>query len=430
MYLKSNSFLRITALNFFLVGFKIILGMILIPILINTLGKERFGVWQTILSFSTLASVLNLGFGNGLRNIITKLVATESNDIGKYIGVTIKKVFKLIFLITLVLLPLIYFFFNPDSFFKNSTLDSSEIKISVIIFSTLFLFNIVLSISDSISFGLQKSYIPNIVQAIHFFLLLIFLLAIDNYYEINLIYLSLLFGILLSIIYVVVFIVLNKKFNIKISFKSKINIKEVNNLSFLFFLAQFTSLLFISIDTFVLSNKLGAEVTAEYSVIYKIFFVIISVFSVFLIHYWNRVTEAFQKGEKLWIKKTANKLVILAIVFFLISIVISVFQKKIISFWLGESLNFQNLSFYLFSFYLLLHCINAIFVNIQNGIGLIKAQIIGNVIVLIVYFLAINIIDLDFYGYNALIIIKTILMLILVIINFSIFKVLKNDSVS
>jgi O-antigen/teichoic acid export membrane protein len=113
---------------------------------------------------------------------------------------------------------------------------------------------------------------------------------------------------------------------------------------------------------------LGAEETTKFSIVNKIFFTLITFFSILLIHFWNSVTEAYEKKEFTWILKIIKVLYLISIVFFVMGLIISFYQKQIISFWLGENiLELESLTFYLFSIYVFLHCINAIFQNLQNA---------------------------------------------------------------
>ncbi len=109
---RSKNFLLNTSYNVFFVGAKLGLSLLLIPLVLNTIGKERFGIWQTILSFIAFLSVLKFGYPNSLRNLITKLISNSSeNEVNKAIGATYVKLIKISALICIILLPLIYFFF-------------------------------------------------------------------------------------------------------------------------------------------------------------------------------------------------------------------------------------------------------------------------------------------------------------------------------
>jgi O-antigen/teichoic acid export membrane protein len=432
-YLKRNisdknfNFYRNTFYNYITSGLNIVLNLLLIPLLLNVLGKESFGIWQTLLSIISFASVLNFGLGNGLRNLITKLIADDKkDDLGRAIGSTFLKSGKIIVLTSLLLFPIICFFFKPEKLFIDRIIAIDEIRLSFFIFLFFFLVNILLSMSNSIAYGLQKSYLTGIVQFLNLLICYCLIYTLNLIIEVNLIHISFIFGFTQSVSYLIFLLYQNSHFKLKIEFKKKYDLKETTKLSSGFFLAQLLALIYLSIDNFVISSTLGASQTAEFSVVNKMFFSLIGLFSIFLIHFWNSVTEAFQKEEIMWIFKTVKHLFVIAFCFFFVSLIMSYFQKDIITIWIKDSrFSIQSETFYLFSIYLLLHCINAIFVNLQNGLGFLKIQICSSILGIIIYLLGCYFIDIKMYGYNIIIILKIGSTLLSLLMNSSIILILK-----
>ena len=157
---ENRSFLSNTIFNFIFTGLKIAIGLITIPILLNVIGEEKFGIWQTILSFTSFITLLNLGYANGLRNLITKLLNSDRrNEVSKAIGATYIKLSKVAAISAFILLPAIYFLLDPNELFLDSSISSQEITGSLIIFVSFFILNIVLGLSESIAFGFQKQFL-------------------------------------------------------------------------------------------------------------------------------------------------------------------------------------------------------------------------------------------------------------------------------
>ncbi len=427
---RSKNFLLNTSYNVFFVGAKLGLSLLLIPLVLNTIGKERFGIWQTILSFIAFLSVLKFGYPNSLRNLITKLISNSSeNEVNKAIGATYVKLIKISALICIILLPLIYFFFSPQKLFLESTISSHEIIYSILIFVSFGLLNNILSLTDSIAFGYQKSSLTNFFQLIYFLLSYLSILFLKHWYSLNLIDISIIFGVIQSSTYVLFILYQRNKFNIRIQINSNYSLKETRKISFYFFLAHFLGLVFLSIDNFIISSMLGAEETASYSIVNKLFFALITLFSILLIHFWNNVTDAFERKEFKWILKMLNVLYIVAFLVFFGGLILSFFQKEIISLWLGDdNIFFESITFYLFSIYTLFHCLNAIFIYLQNGLGTLKIQIYSSTIIIILYVSACFIIDINKYGYNSIIVIKIIAMLLSMILNSFILRKVRTGS--
>lgn len=439
-YFKKNissrnlNFFRNTFYNYISNGLIIGLNLLMIPLFLKVLGKEAFGVWQTILSIISFASVLNFGLGNGLRNLITKLsVNDKQNEIGSAIGATFIKTSKIVLISSIILLPVAYFFLKPEQLFVNRIISTNEISLSFFIFLFFFLLNIVLCLSNSIAYGLQKSYLTGIVQFINLLICYCSIVVLDRYITINLIHVSFIFGITQSLSYLFFLFYQNRYFKLKIDLKKKYDLNETSKLSLNFFVVQLLALLYLSIDNFVISSTLGASQTAEFSVVNKIFFSLIGLFSVLLIHFWNSVTEAYLKNEIKWIFKTIKNLYFISFGFFLGGLFISFFSENILSLWLSSNdFNISSKTFYMFSIYMFLHCINAIYVNLQNGLGFLRIQIYSITLSLIVYGLGCYLIDIKSYGYNVIVLLKIITMgLSLTINSFILLKLKKkHDHVS
>lgn len=417
---RNKSFISNTILNGITKVLGILLNFLLVPLLLDVLGQEKYGIWQTFLSILTWGSLINFGLGNGLRNVISTLISKgEMTSMGGTIRETIKISSKITFFAGITIILVVIFFVDPSNLFKATDISQYEIKVSCIIFIIFYLINLVLSISNSIAFGFHKSFIPGI-SLLSFQVscyLLVFILS--NFKRLGLIHISIIFGLAQSVIYCCSFYIQKRIFKLNIRNGKSENIKGVFDLSKKFFAIQLLSIAYLSFDNIFISYLLGAEQTAKYSVVNKVFFSLINLYSILLVQLWNSTTDAYVKKEFRWIKKAIKSLSVLSILVFIASLVISFFSSEIQAFWLGaNNLFIESTPFYLFSFYTLFHCMNAIFINISNGIGKIKAQVISTLIAIAIYIMGVIILDLNRFGYNGLICLKIAGMAIALCINF------------
>lgn len=407
----------------------ILINILLMPVLLNVLGKENFGVWQTILTLISYITILNFGLGNGLRNIITKyLILNDYKSINIAIGQTLKKMSVIIITALIIFIPLYLMYFKTTYLFKNIIDANNEIKFAILISISFFLINMILSLSTSISYGLQKSFQPGFQNLIYLFFVYITIFVLNFFYKTNIIIISLIFGVYQSISYIVLFLYHSKFQNIKLNFQDKINLQHLNKLSSGFFIVQITALIFVTSDNLIVSNFLGASETADYSVVSKIYFTLISLFSILLIQFWNNVTAAYEKKEQNWIKNTTKKLIFISFVILFIGIIISFYKNLILFYWFGEnnSLNINNSTFLFFSVYTFLHCFNSILINLQNGLGKIKIQIYSSISMIIILFSGIYLFDIKKNGYDLLINIKSFATVIGILINSTILLKIKS----
>lgn len=167
--------------------------------------------------------------------------------------------------------------------------------------------------------------------------------------------------------------------------------KELSGISFQFLLLQIATILLFSADNFILSKFLGGNIVADYSIAYRLYFLIITLFSIILIQVWTSTTAAFAKKDFIWIDKIVKKLHVLLLGVILFLLLLSMFYNKITSFWIGEGVVIESNNFMfklLFSIYVLIHCANAIYVNILNGLSKLKYQTFAYLIGGIIYFIS------------------------------------------
>jgi hypothetical protein len=65
-----------------------IVSIITVPVLINHMGLEVFGVWSTLIAFASWLALLDFGIANSLRNKVTDALATDAcdTDLSGFIG--------------------------------------------------------------------------------------------------------------------------------------------------------------------------------------------------------------------------------------------------------------------------------------------------------------------------------------------------------
>ncbi len=63
--------------SFILKGGVAILGLLIVPLVLNYLDKEEFGIWNTLSSIVTWFYFLDIGLANGFRNKFTNSMAAK-----------------------------------------------------------------------------------------------------------------------------------------------------------------------------------------------------------------------------------------------------------------------------------------------------------------------------------------------------------------
>ncbi|WP_187393476.1 lipopolysaccharide biosynthesis protein [Bacillus sp. E214] len=371
------SFIKVSIINYLFRIIGMILGFISIPITLNYLGDERFGIWQTILTIISWATLANFGIGNGLRNKITELVA--KNKLEK-VQANVSAAYILILKISLVILfvlLLCLLFLNPKDIFLGTSVNNSEIRIAFLIVIFNFCLNFVIGLCNSVAYGLHKSHYTTIQQTVTSLITLIMVYILNSIVVANIVYIAIVYSLVTTfgnITLSILMFSINKDIIPKIKYKKSDVEKDMYGLGFKFFFLQLGSLLLISTDNFLISKYIGAQDVTYYSILNKLFVTINTLYSILLIPLWNSSAEAYQRKEFQWILSAIKKLLLSLIPVALILVFCVILFDQITYLWIGRTSVVENNLIILMAIYVFLLCFNGIFINIQNGIGKVKIQ--------------------------------------------------------
>ena len=75
--------------SFIVKAMSIAIGLAFVPLLLNVLDAERYGIWLTISSIITWFTFFDIGLGNGLRNKLAEAIATGKEELARvYVSTT------------------------------------------------------------------------------------------------------------------------------------------------------------------------------------------------------------------------------------------------------------------------------------------------------------------------------------------------------
>ncbi len=145
-------------------GLVIATGFISVPLTVNYLGQERYGVWLTMNSLLTWLAISNLGFGgNALINFLAEANGKDDRELAQELVATafwsLVGIAVLLAVIFALAFPLISW---PAVFNATSTIPSPELHWAVIISMISFVLMFPISIVDAVYQSYQKGYVGNV----------------------------------------------------------------------------------------------------------------------------------------------------------------------------------------------------------------------------------------------------------------------------
>jgi O-antigen/teichoic acid export membrane protein len=354
-------------------------GLISIPLTVNYLGEERFGLWMAITSVIALLAFADLGLGNGLVNAVAK--AEGENDL-EYLQKAVSSTFFILLVVSLVfsvVLFILYPLVNWSSIFNVQTkVAITESGPTIFVLMSFFILNIPLGIISKIRIGLQEGYQDNFwlgMGAIIGFMGVL----ITIYFKLGLPYLvgSIMVGPLVALIangYLLFYkrLYLLPKFN---NFNFNIS-KNLLKVGFYFFLLQAFAVLSNSADNIIIAQVMGISSVATYAITKKLF-LIIQITQFVIAPMWPAFIESLSRKNYRWAKSSLIKILKYSMFFgALTALPLLFFGDAIIKFWINENVipSFYLLfGFFLFTIFQNYGGSMSVFLNNED---LIKKQLV------------------------------------------------------
>lgn len=375
------------------------ISFLLVPLTIDYVNKEIYGVWLTLSSVVAWMSFFDIGLNNGLRNKLGESLANNDIILSKKLVSTTYAILSIFSIIIFFIISFLNFFIDWGNILNISDNLNHSLSLVILILVGYFCIRFVLSTVLIILVAKQEpgksAYEPFIEQLL--VLLTIYLLTI--YTEGSLLYLSL----SLCVTPVLVLIFFNFLFfrtslnNIKPSIKyiDFSLTKSLMGVGIKFFIIQLAGIIQFQTANFIILRNYGASDVTVYNIAYKYFSILTLAMSIFISPLWSAVTDAYTRNDFAWIKRAEKKYRNFSFLIIFAGMMMLVFSNLAYDLWLGKNkidIPFK-VSLYLFLFNALL-IFGSVYCNILNGLSLLevqfKASVLSPILFIILSYLFIN----------------------------------------
>jgi O-antigen/teichoic acid export membrane protein len=352
--------------------------LITIPVTLNYLGAESFGVWMVISGVIGFMSFSDLGIGMGLQNALSKACGEDDDDSPKHyianaylIIIGVACFMALLALVLFSALPVEGLFKIEDKVLLSNAVNA--LKYSLIAF---FLVMPIALIQRTLG-GIQKTYVANNVMLIGSVLSLLSILTAVHF-DLGLTGLSIMFILSPSsafLIFGLYFFFKNRSLRPNISNLSKSHLAPIVSAGAWTVFVQIIYTAKMNVPTMIISASLGLLAVAEFTVAQKLTALASTMISLALQPLWVVYGEAYARGDREWIEKTLKKS--LKLVLLLTGLAAVAFQftgQPLILLWLGGEVLPSNLLIACFSLWMIVSTVNVCFAMLLNGTGHFKNQ--------------------------------------------------------
>ena len=359
------------------------LSFLLVPLTINYLNIEQYGIWMTLLSVMSWVVFFDIGLGHGLRNKLAEAVAVNDIKLAKaYVStayIAISFISLLLFVVLLAVLPIV----NWAKVFNTTSPDNAELLKLVFVVGFFFLFNFVLSLCNQMFYAYQEASLATMRQVLLNLIALVLIYILIRYTSGRLLYLGICYGLsmlLSNLVLIYYFFKKHKEVIPSINCIDLSRIKEIGSLGVKFFIIQIAVLVIFATDNMIITQVLGPAEVTPYNVVFKLFSVITIGHGIIVAPLWSAYTEAYAKGDIKWIRNTLKKLNMLMIPIIISVFILIVFARDIINIWVGPEIKYSYLLVVLMGIYVIISVWSNVYAYFVNGIGKIKPQMYSAVL--------------------------------------------------
>lgn len=371
------------SLSFLYRGMDVFLGLLLVPIVLNYLDTERYGIWLVLFSFTMWFNFMNIGLEQGLRNKFAESLARGEKEKARYYVSTCYAAIGIISLLFFGLFLIINPFLNWTILLNTSAGLKEELSILALFVFGSFSVTFILKIITTILIADQKPSIAdlkNLFEKIFKFLIILVLIYTTKGSLLKLgISYSVAPIIILTVFSIYYFTTDYKEFRPSLKYVDFSYLKDLMNLGVKFFIINIAVVILFTTDNIIIAQLFGPEHVTPYEITKKYFGIPLMLFMIVVQPFWSAVTEAYQKEDCQWIKNSVNKLIKIWIIFAILTIGMLLISSSVYKIWIGDKVFISFQLSACWALFVILQSLNSIFTSFINGAGKIYIQVITSI---------------------------------------------------
>jgi O-antigen/teichoic acid export membrane protein len=360
--------------SFGLKSISILIGLIYVPLLLDYLDNERYGIWLTLSSILGWFEFFNIGLGNGLRNKFTEAVALGKHELARIYVSTTYAILTLIFIVVLFLFNLINPFLNWTAILNTTIVPERELSLLALVVFSFFILRFIFKLIGIILLADQRPAVNDAFIPIGNIIILILLfILIKTTKEGSLLVLGFILSVIpVLILIIMTFVLFNGRYaKYKPSIKY-INFKYFNDLMKLgrrFFLIQVSSVVLFATSNIIITQFLGPEDVTVYNIAYKYFSIPIMIYAIVMTPIWSAVTDAYTKNDTPWLKNTLKKLNLFSTVFIVGILFMLLCSEFVYKMWIGDRVSVPFILSAMMALFAIINVVLSPYTQFINGFG-------------------------------------------------------------
>jgi O-antigen/teichoic acid export membrane protein len=359
----------------------------IVPLTLDYLGPERYGLWTTVTSLAAFLVFADLGVGNGLMTMVAEAHGADDDNAaarnvasGVWILLGIAVAFALLAVAASVVVDWASVFNVEDPTAR------SEAAPAMLVLGLCYAASLPLSAPAHVRNGFQEGYVNGaFVAAGNLFGLALVLIAIRLQLGLPHVVLALMGAPLVAALANATFLFARRPGLLPAWGRVRATTsRALAQTSAQFLVLQLAMAGAFYSDTLIAASVIGPSAAAEYNVASTLFLLPMGLVAVGLAPLWPAYAEAMARGDAAWIRTTFRRSLVIGVVISLPSAaVITVLAGAILTVWIGNAVVPPSMLITGMAIWTVLRGIGTGMAMLLNGLRLLRVQMVTAVLMAI-----------------------------------------------
>jgi O-antigen/teichoic acid export membrane protein len=292
-----------------------VIGVVSVPLVLEYLGKERYGLWSAITTLTAWAALMDFGIANGLVNVISRAHGRDDpEDAARSLSsalallVVVAATFGVVLVLTAGHIPW------SSVFAVRGAVDEATVNLSMTAALGILLAGLPLSVVPQVYAGYQKTYLANLFALLGMLtgfaaLLLALRSGASLPVLVVLVGVGALAGAFLALVYALR--IAMPWLRLRASLVSTSALRGLMVRSFPIFLFQLGALTVNESQTLILAHRCGLSAVADYAVAMRIYILTFALIQVATQSFLPSFREALERKDDEWARRSFRRFVAL-----------------------------------------------------------------------------------------------------------------------
>lgn len=324
-------------------GTSMLASFMLVPMTIGYVSPELYGVWLTLSSILTWISFLDIGFSQGLKNKLTEAIAKEEWEEGRSLVSTTYFMMLLIFVPICIIIEVIIPFIDWTELLNINTQYEQQVIQALSAIMAFACLQMIANVVVSVIAAFQRVALSNSFLVIGNILSLIVIYILTKTVPPSLLALTLSLAAMPILVTIIASIILYsgkfKRVSPSPRYIERRHIGNIMGLGYKFFLINIQVVIVYQSTNVLISHVSSPMEVAQYNIAYKLLSCAMMLYTIITAPLWPAYTDAYTRGDYVWMKDTRYKMGKILIVSVLSCFLLACISEPIYKIWLNNSLS-------------------------------------------------------------------------------------------